>query len=543
MDFVNKALAKHGKTYDYSKTIYVNSKTKVIIICKSHGEFLQSPSKHLRGQGCPKCSGNFKETTKSFIEKSNLKHGFKYDYSKTVYVNCDTKVSIICPEHGLFVQTPYAHLNSCGCIECAKKIAIINRRKYTFNEFVNRSINSHGNKYDYSKSKYVNENTKVEIICSIHGSFFQSPSEHINRKQGCKKCSSIKSRADLMHTKDSFIKEANLRHGNKYDYSKIDYYNYFSPIEIVCKKHGSFMQLPRDHINYCGCQRCGSECLISKGQQEIYDFLSGYVNVIQNDRTVIGPYEIDLYFPDINVGIEYNGLYWHSFDRKETKEEVFKHVNKLNICKENGITLINIFEDKWANNKSLVKSFLLNKIGLIKNKIYARKCEIKLVDNILFRAFCEENHIDGGIPTNVKLGLYFNGRLVIVMGFNKHYRYEWEISRLATLKGHIVVGGASRLFSKFLSEFDPMMVMTYANRCYSNGNVYDKLGFELIKITKPNYKYFKSGKMFSRQQFQKNKLKNKISVFDPNLSESQNMFNNKFRRIWDCGNLKLLWRK
>lgn len=543
MDFVNKAISKHGNKYDYSEVVYKNSKTKIIIICPIHGKFTQNPSKHLSGQGCPKCAGNFKHTRDSFIKEAILKHGNKYDYSKVEYKNCDTKVKIICSKHGEFLQTPYAHLNSCGCIECSKIISFRNRRQYNHDSFLDRAIKVHGNKYDYSKVEYENECSNVEIICPIHGSFFQSPSRHINRRQGCKLCGYNNTSFRLQHTKDSFISEANLRHNNKYDYSKVVYKGYFEDVEIICPIHGSFYQLPRDHINYCGCQRCSSECNISKGHQEIIDFLiNNSVNININDRSIINPYEVDIYVPDNKLCIEYNGIYWHSYCSKEAKDDIYRHVKKLEICSRNGLKLINIYEDKWNNNSEIIKSFLLNKLNLTKIKIYARECRISNISNDEFRNFTNNNHIDGSVPTNIKYGLFSNNKLVMVMGFNRHHKFGWEVSRLATIKNHVVIGGASKMFSKFINDFNPNMIMTYANRCYSDGLVYYKLGFDLIKITKPNYRYVKSGNVYSRQKFQKHKLKDKLNNFDESLSESQNMFNNGFRRIWDCGNLKFLWQ-
>lgn len=544
MDFVEKAILKHGNKYDYKAVEYKNCRTKVKIICKVHGEFFQSPSKHLAGQGCPKCAGNFKNTREDFIKKARLKHGDKYDYSMVEYINCDTDVVIICPIHGEVTQTPYAHLNSCGCVECSKILAYENRRKYDLDSFISRSIRVHGDKYNYGEVDYVNERIKVKIICPTHGPFHQSPSEHINRGQGCKLCGYGRMSVGLRHTKDSFICEANKRHNNKYDYSKVIYNGYLEKIEIICPTHGSFYQFPRDHINYCGCPKCGSECIVSKGHQELVDFLKEYsISVVINDRSVIEPYEIDILVPSKKLCIEFNGIYWHSYCNKESRDDILRHVKKLDMCASKGFELINIFEDKWNNNKEIIKSFLLNKLGLTRYKVYARKCNVKIISNNEFRDFTSCNHIDGSIPTNIKYGLFNKNKLVMVMGFNKHYYYGWEISRLSTLINHVVVGGASKIFSKFISDFNPNTVMTYANRSYSCGLVYYKLGFKLIKITKPNYKYIKNNNVYSRQKFQKHKLKNKLDNFDESLSESENMFNNGFRRIWDCGNFKFLWSK
>jgi very-short-patch-repair endonuclease len=184
-EFIEKSKNIHGNKYDYSKVEYVNAKTKVCIICPEHGEFWQTPSHHLLGQGCIKCkldrpSPN-RLTTEEFISKAKQVHGDKYDYSKVNYLGNKTKVCIICPEHGEFWQTPNSHLGGEGCYKCRVKI-------YDKNSFIIEAEKNHGNKYDYSKVEYVNSITKVCIICPKHGEFWQTPSSHINQKCGCPIC-------------------------------------------------------------------------------------------------------------------------------------------------------------------------------------------------------------------------------------------------------------------------------------------------------------------------------------------------------------------
>ena len=192
--FIERAKQIHGCKYDYSKVKYVKSVEKVCIICPEHGEFWQTPSMHLNGQGCKKCYGNQKSDTKEFIEKAQKIHGNKYDYSKVNYVNNYTKVCIICPEHGEFWQKPNNHLHGNGCKKCSYKNAV-RRQKKEKNTFIEHAIKVHGNCYDYSKSTYVNNKTKICIICHEkdkfgieHGEFWQRPDNHLNGQQ-CPKCS------------------------------------------------------------------------------------------------------------------------------------------------------------------------------------------------------------------------------------------------------------------------------------------------------------------------------------------------------------------
>jgi len=165
----------HGDKYDYSKVNYVHSKTKVIINCKKHGDFQQTPNHHKQGGGCPKCSGTMKLTQEQIIRQFKEKHGENtYDYSKVVYVNSMTKVIIGCPEHGDFEQRPSKHKGGQCCKKCGNKISWDKRRK-TSEDFIKEAQEKHGDKYDYSKVVYKTSHTKVIIGCPKHGDFVQPP--------------------------------------------------------------------------------------------------------------------------------------------------------------------------------------------------------------------------------------------------------------------------------------------------------------------------------------------------------------------------------
>lgn len=254
-EFIEDAKRIHQDTYDYSKVAYINNQTKIIIICKVHGQFLQAPSHHLLGKNCALCKGNKKKTTQEFIEDSKKIHKDTYDYSKVKYINNQTKVIITCLEHGDFLQCPSSHIyKKSGCPICATKHRI-NKVKKTQEEFIEQANTIHKNKYIYSKVEYINSLKKVTILCKIHGAFFQNPSNHLEGK-GCRKCSINKLATNKRKTKEKFIKEANNIHKNLYDYSKIKYKNNKIKINIICKKHGSFWQIPVHHLKGSGCPNC-----------------------------------------------------------------------------------------------------------------------------------------------------------------------------------------------------------------------------------------------------------------------------------------------
>ena len=259
-DFITKAKEVHGDKYDYSNVEYVNTNVKVCIICPEHGEFCQSPHGHLRGRGCPKCGANKScksktSTTEIFIEKARKIHGDKYDYSKVNYINNHTKVCIVCPEHGEFWQSPHGHLRGRGCPKCGANKGC-KSRTCTTEIFIEKARKIHGDKYDYSKVNYINNCTKVCIICPEHGEFWQTPGSHTNIGNGCPLCGNKNSSEKRLKSINIFIKQAKEIHGDKYDYSKVEYSSNHEKVIIICPEHGEFLQSPYKHLQGHGCPKC-----------------------------------------------------------------------------------------------------------------------------------------------------------------------------------------------------------------------------------------------------------------------------------------------
>ena len=193
-----------------------------------------------------------KLTTEEFIKKAREMHGDRYDYSKVEYVSYRSKVCIICPKHGEFWQRPDIHLQGKGCPKCGRERIAASSSKSS-EQFLQDAKKVHGNKYDYSKAKYVDWQTKVVIICPVHGEFTQFPSSHL-QGNGCPKCG--KDRTSLRLTNESFIKKAKTVHGNRYDYSKVEYVGNKDKVCIICREHGEFWQEARMHLSGCGCPIC-----------------------------------------------------------------------------------------------------------------------------------------------------------------------------------------------------------------------------------------------------------------------------------------------
>ena len=254
LEFIRDAVLVHCDKYDYSKVEYINAKTKVIIICKIHKSFEQIPRAHIKGNGCQKCaritvSNKTKKGNELFIKQANEVHGDRYDYSKVDYKNCDTNIIIICQDHGEFEQTPWNHLQGKNCIKCSLIISGLKRRT-NIQDWVEKAKEIHGDKYDYSKVEYKTSHIKVIIICKIHESFEQDPSSHL-QGFGCAKCSGCYS-----YTTEEWIERAKEVHGDRYDYSKVDYKNCDTNIIIICQDHGEFEQTPWNHLQGKNCIKC-----------------------------------------------------------------------------------------------------------------------------------------------------------------------------------------------------------------------------------------------------------------------------------------------
>lgn len=291
--------------------------------------------------------------TEKFIKSAIEKHGNKYDYSKTHYIKSSQKVIIICSKHGVFTQIANNHLKGQGCSQCAGNMLL------TKEKFIQNALSIHGNKYDYSKVEYVNNKSKIIIMCFKHGEFKQRPGDHINLEQGCPKCSGVG------RTTDDFIRDSSEIHDNKYSYLKTNFIKYNQKILITCPIHGDFEQKPFIHIQGAGCQKCSE----SKGERKIALFLKNnniffekqkVFNNCVNPKTGCN-LRFDFYLFDYNICIEYDGEYHYEpwrlyFDKKNANKKFiemqFRDKIKTEYCKNNKILLLRIpyFELKNVNN-------------------------------------------------------------------------------------------------------------------------------------------------------------------------------------------------
>ena len=254
-------------------------------------------------------------TTNEAVEKFKEIHGDTYDYSHVEYVNNSSNIEIICKTHGSFEQRPAVHMRGNGCQKCSGK------KKHTTDEFISKLKKLYGDEYDYSCTEYTNANTKVKIICKVHGEFAQIPN-NILKMHACPECTDMKKK-----NSGEFLKRAKEVHGEEYDYSKVIYKNCHTNVEIICKTHGIFLQQPRNHINGARCQKC-ERFTTSKIARNWLSDLN-----IPNLRTFDSPlgeftipetrWRVDGYDETTNTIYEFHGDYWHAhpLNKRYSKDE------------------------------------------------------------------------------------------------------------------------------------------------------------------------------------------------------------------------------
>ena len=451
-------------------------------------------------------------TTELLIQKYKLIHEDKYDYSKVSFVDKYSKVNIICYKHGEFSILPYAHYKY-TCPKCS-----IENRRNSNKDIISRFIAIHGDKFDYSIMKYTGMNTPIDIICKKHNLIFkQTPNSHCKGSE-CPKCRYEKSGKSKKNNIEDIIDRFKQIYGDIYDYSKFIYEHIQKPSTIICKKHGEYLKNTLSHLNGSACSRCNNYST-SKPEIEIYDFIKKYFNsLIQSDRNILKGKEIDIYIPELKIGIEYNGLYWHS----DLYKDKSYHLDKLKLSNSSNIKLIQIFSDEWLYKQDVIKSMLRHKLGCTTKKVYARKCEIvELNDD---KEFLKNHHVQGPCSSSIKLGLKYEDELVAVMSFGKsrfNKKYDWELLRYACKD--CVIGGAGKLLSYFRKKYANTSIISYCDLRYSTGGLYETLGFKFSHISDPSFRYYNETESLSRYQVMKMKKSHK------------EMIEAGYEKIYDCG--------
>lgn len=529
--------------------------------------------------------------TSDFIIAAKKIHGDKYSYDSTFYKGRHSKLTICCPVHGDFEQTAGSHLNGRGCPECGQ-ITKAAKRRWTIDEFIRNASRIHGDKYDYSDSVYVNSQVKLIIRCLVHGDFEQTPDMHINQKQGCPHCGKVSSSQKQKLTTGKFIEKAVAKHGDKYDYSLVNYTFAIQPVKIICKIHGEFYQRAANHLHGQGCPECSKERpgdtltdFINKAKgvhdnkydysnvvyvnsqthvvitcplhgnfsQRPYSHVAGFgcarcsghhfssgenavFNLVQSIapdakqsvRSIIPPHELDVVVPSRGVAIEFNGIWWHSEKYRDNKY----HLLKRRETEKAGYRLISIREDLWNERRSQIENIIRNALGVNSEKVYARKCKIVDVDTESASNFLEQYHIQGFRNSTRHCGLVRDGELVAVMSVT-HWKKkdEWELTRYATSCN--VPGGLSRLWKHLVNSCGIVRGYSYVDRDLFTGASYSNAGF-VYDSTTVGFRIVNGTTTESRQKW---------NTAPEGMTQTEWYIKEGVTRLYDSGQDKLIFTR
>ena len=525
IEFIREQFEKRGWTL--LSTEYKDNKSKLDYICdKGHKNEIQYSV--FSKVGCSICNG-CKKPTIDFIRSEFEKE--EYTLLSTKYVNSKSKLDFICNNgHKHYIRWNEFKIGQ----RCGKCNTNNTRHSYDY-------IKEHFEKRGYTllTTEYKRCSQKLEYICDKgHNNFITW--NDFRSGAGCFDCAVI-NRADNHRLSYDFVKSEFEKEG--YTLLTTEYRDAHQKLEYIC---------PNNHkhsIQWAGWSqghRCG-KCykVSSRAELEIYDLVKSYfLDTISGDKKLISPLELDIVVPSKKIAIEYGGLFWHS--ELQGKDRNY-HLNKLQKCNEIGYKLITIFEDEWLNKQDIVENRLKHILGISDSaSIYARKCVIKEIDTKAKNLFLEKFHLQGKDYSKVKLGAFYNNSLVSVMTFsggsiakgNVAKEGVYELNRFCSDYDYNVVGIAGKFVSHFRKNYTVDNIFTYGDRRWSDGDLYKKLGFEFVHKSDPSYWYIVDNKRIHRFNFRKGVLDKKLEFYDPDLTEWDNMINNGYNRIWDCGNVK-----
>lgn len=367
--FIEKSVAVHGNTYDYSKVVYAKGTANVEIICRVHGPFIQMRGNHVAGYGCKKCTPQ-KTSKDDFIRRAREKHGDFFDYSSVSFKKTRDKVEIICPTHGSFFQQARDHMRGIGCRKCSNDAIRVG-----FKEFLDRAVAKHGDKYIYHEPEWTGD-ARTVIECRKHGKFSQFWYNH-TIGDGCQDCGKL--------SLEDFLERAKAVHGSTYDYSKVVFTSASAKVTIICRKHGEFEVVPYSHYKGANCAKCAWGG-VSKGEQALADFIKSLeIEVVQSDRSVLNKAEIDIFVPSLNIGFEFNGDFWHSDEFIQKKKGITAleyHTQKLTGAASAGVTLYFVWESDWIDSRSLIESAVTSIINAAQLNQSPDQFSVKLLSKL-----------------------------------------------------------------------------------------------------------------------------------------------------------------
>ena len=474
-NFIERATQRWGSRWDYSNTQYTGSKNSVLIGCSEHGEFKQVAASHLSGfLGCPGCNGRHISTA-DFIERAKEVWGDRWDYQLSKYSTSHDSITIACLDHGPFQTTPLLHLRgSGGCPVCG------DGRRMQSEDFFREVENVWGDRWGTDRVEFINTTTPITLTCSLHGDFNQTPKQLLRGTVGCPACNK--------RTAEGFATRAKEVWGDRWDY------------------------------------------------EGAYDFLESQgLPMVRGDRETLGGQEIDFLFPTLNIGIEFNGVYFHS---EKFKDKNY-HYNKFKSSQAAGIRLLQVWEDDWRLRRKIVEEHLKTVLGTSDNpKVGARKLDIVEVRPSEAREFLNAHHIQGFVGASVYCAGIFDGEIVALASFKRRSK-GYELSRYATSVN--VQGGHSRIVSYFEKTYNPESLCTFADLTFSDGGLYRNTGWQEDKLLPPDYSYLRSGVRQHKFSYRITRFRNDPSLeFVDGASERELAAMNNLLRVYDAGKIRFV---
>jgi len=540
----NFILDKAGESM--SEKIYLlNNTIGECLVCKNKTKFL-SISRGYRQYCSKSCSNSDVDIIEKKLinyKKNNLNRYGVENTSELESVKNKISLSKLNLDYNeIDIKSKKTFMNKYG-VDNISKLDIIKDRK------IKTTLENYGVQNPFQSKEIKDKIKKSNLI--KYGFDHPMKSEDIINK--CKETSLYKWGVDN-YTKTDEYKKIMFDKYHNYNIktnlnSDINYKRYIGlgKYEMNCDCGKEHIYITNSHLYHARKVINNKQCTVcykvddkqSFKETEIFEFIRSVYNgeIIRSYRDGL---EIDIYLPDLKVGFEFNGLYWHS--------ELFKqknyHLDKINHFKKRDIRIIYIWEDDWSFKCDIIKSQIRNWIGISDSKIFARKCKIEEVTDVkLVRSFLNESHIQGYVSSSLKIGLFYENELVSLMTFDhfegrkKMKDSEWNLSRFCNKKNVNVIGGASKLLNYFIKLKSPTRIISFADKSWSNGSLYFKLGFDLLSTSYPNYSYYIDKKRVNKQRYKKSNLV-KIG-YDKSLSESKIM-EDEFGsyKIFDCGQLK-----
>lgn len=534
-EWVEACTSRHNGRYSYmEERAEDGGRMKARIICPEHGEFLQIPAKHKAGQGCPRCAGNVVDDYHQRLAEAFPDQVFPTDLPAS-----KVPMLLTCPTHGEFkasinqLLATKALSSKYACPQCNREDAGKKRRlgKETVEEWLQRAWPD----YSFNVPDDVRTTDKITYSCPKHGEHRSSVGDLL-RYHGCPECGA---EARAKHVYEAvgtapWQHHAELQevHGDNLSFNRSTIYRSHQKVEATCPKHGQFSSMLYSLKAGHGCPSCSSR--ISKGETEVVKWLKSIgVELTQQCRDTLDKGELDILIAGKALAIEYCGLYWHS-ERARGRQY---HLEKRQRSSAAGLHLITLFEDEWKYRRGAVEATLKSMLGMASDRVFARKTTLRWVPWSEVSQVYEDHHLQGaGTPCADNLVLEHEGRVVAAMSFkgDRFGQNDVELVRYVTTAK--VIGGFSKLFKAYTSTLSKgTKIVSYCDYRWFTGSTYKVAGFTQESDSEPGYWWCKGTKRYSRISFQKHKLKDKLKVFDPMKTEEQNMVDNGFWKIWDCG--------